>query len=328
MTASDDPKAEFIRLFFNGKRTLILTHVRPDGDACGSAMGLCLFMRENGADAQVYFPERPPEAYAAFFPFAPEKPEGRFEQVFVLDCATNARIADGGLLHDTCLAGVPVYNLDHHMSAMTGAAFSLVDEQAAAASLLAAELALASGRPIGKQAATLWYLGITTDTGCFRFSNTDARTLRVAAALLERGADLETIINRVYFTKPATRQELEAELVLNCLKTAFDGKLVYCHLSEEMMARHHFSMRDGEGLIDLLREREGGIIAALLYRKDGAWKFSLRSKDRDFPVDPVARRYHGGGHQMAAGMTVEAATPEEAEALLLKEIGALLNRQR
>lgn len=324
---------EAAKLLLEHDRILILTHERPDCDAFGSALGMQEFLRDCcGKHAETYLPSPPASRYSALVGSYKEtlSPEelANYDLILLLDCANRERIASGPLVDGKTLPereAPPMLNVDHHAGNNIDARWNLVIPDAAAASQIAAEIALAAGHcRIEPRPATLWLLGIVTDTGAFRFTNTVGHTLRVAAELLDRGADLEGVVNASYFSKPLNQQRFETELLETQEKVALDGQYVYAYIPDELFRKHQFDMRDGEGVIDLLREVAGTRIAALFYRKGDAFKVSLRSKDLRFPVGPLARSLGGGGHQMAAGITLTGTTPEGVERLLLEKVAALL----
>lgn len=325
---------EAAKLLLEHDRILILTHERPDGDAFGSALGMQEFLRDCcGKHAETYLPSPPASRYAALVGTYKEtlsqEELANYDLILLLDCANRERIASGPLVDGKTLPEretPPMLNVDHHAGNDINAHWNLVIPNAAAASQIAAEMALTldGGGKILPHPATLWLLGILTDTGAFRFTNTVGHTLRVAAELLDRGADLESVVNASYFSKPLNQQRFETELLETQEKVALDGQYVYAYIPDELFKKHQFDMRDGEGIIDLLREVAGTRIAALFYRKGDAFKVSLRSKDLRFPVGPLARSLGGGGHQMAAGITLTGTTPEGVERLLLEKVAALL----
>lgn len=321
--------AEIAGEWMRADSILVLTHERPDGDAVGSALGTAEFLRSCGKRAEALFPEMLPKRYERFARagrFEPLSPQmcAAYDLILVLDCANPARIATGGMTIAD-LASHRVLNIDHHRGNTVPGAVNFVDSTAAAASLLTFEIARLTGKKIPPEAATLWYLGITTDTGSFRFANTTPRVLLAAAELMELGAKQEAVVNAVYFSKPRNQQLFEAELMEKFLKVAADGKISYAVLPEEFPARHGFDMRDSEGVIDLLREIDGTVIAVLAYQREGVFKFSFRSKESAFPVGPFARSLGGGGHEMAAGATVPLPDAAAAEKFILENIPALLN---
>ncbi len=310
---------------------LILTHEKPDGDAVGSTLGMREFLRSLGKQADALFPAPLPRRYSwlpgecAPLAAITREEAAAYDLVLLFDCANPLRIAGGDALDFEFLRSLPLLNVDHHGGNTVAGESNLVDPKAAAASLLAAEIAFSSGREIPRSAATAWLLGLITDTGGLRFTNTDGRALRGAARLLDCGAELEKINNAVFFSKPRNQQEFEADLLQNHLRFAFDGKFVYAWLPEELFAAHHFDMRDGEGVIDLLRELEGAVIVALFYRRGDAFKVSLRGKDSRYPVGPMARALGGGGHDMAAGITLVLPDSGAVETLLCQEVGKLFD---
>ena len=254
---------------------------------------------------------------------------GNYDLILLLDCANRERIACGPAIGSAPLPELetpPMLNVDHHVGNNVGARWNLVIPDAAAASQIAAEIALGFPCRIQPRPATLWLLGILTDTGAFRFSNTLGRTLRVAAELLDCGADLEGVVNAAYYSKPLRQQRFEVELLETQERVALDGRYIYAYIPDELFRKYDFDMRDGEGLIELLREVAGTKIVALFYRKGDSFKVSLRSKDQRYPVGPLARALGGGGHDMAAGITLTGMNHEEVEALLLEKAAALLDQ--
>ena len=308
---------------------LIVTHVKPDGDALGSALGLWALMRANMRRAKVLLPDPLPEKYlsiagdADYLTAVTEEEMGEFDTVIVLDCARRDRIAYGGSFPFPP-EGVSVLNIDHHADNDVPAEWSCVVGDAAATSELVVRMSVLIGWKMTPLAASCFLLGIMTDTGSFRYSNTSPDTLRTTAYLLENDAARDKIVNTVYYTKPRNQQLFEAEMVRDHSKVDFDGQYAYAALPDELFAKYDFSMRDGEMLIELLREIAGVKIAALLYCANDQVKISLRSKDPALPVGPIARKLGGGGHELAAGATLTGMTLDEAAAKLREEVGAIL----
>lgn len=325
---------EAAKLLQEKERILILTHERPDGDAFGSALGMQEFLRDCcGKRAEAYLPAPPASRYAELIGSCKQTltPEelGNYDLILLLDCANRERIACGPAIGSAPLPELetpPMLNVDHHVGNNVGARWNLVIPDAAAASQIAAEIALEFPCRIQPRPATLWLLGILTDTGAFRFSNTLGRTLRVAAELLDCGADLEGVVNAAYYSKPLRQQRFEVELLETQERVALDGRYIYAYIPDELFRKYDFDMRDGEGLIELLREVAGTKIVALFYRKGDSFKVSLRSKDQRYPVGPLARALGGGGHDMAAGITLTGMNHEEVESLLLEKAAALLDQ--
>ena len=248
-----------------------------------------------------------------------------YELVVVLDCANIQRLNIPADLDIDYLRGRRTVNLDHHVLNNLDAPDNFVSPDFSSASEIVGTMLLENDAAIPPECATALLAGMMTDTGCFRFSNTRGDTLRTAGALLDRGAKLETIANDVFFSKPLNSVSFEADLLSTHLKLACGGKFAYAYIDHEILKKHSFVLSEDEGVIDALREIEGVVIAMLVFRNSaGDFKISLRSKDRAFPVWPIARKFGGGGHEMAAGATLACADFAEAEKLILAEVNKLL----
>ena len=308
---------------------LLLTHLRPDGDALGSTFGLRAFLRSRGKKADVLLTDGMPHRYVNFHrdpltKISREQANG-YELVAVLDCANVARLNVPEALGIDYLRSRRTVNIDHHVYNNLDAPKNFVCPERSSASEIAAAMLLDSGAEVPPECATSLLAGMMTDTGCFRFSNTTGETLRIAGALLDRGAVLERIANEVFFNKPYNCAAFEADLFNTRLKLACGGRFAYAYIDDELLKKHSFNLAEDEGIIDNLRALEGVVIALIIFRNSsGEFKLSLRSKDSAYPVGPLARKYGGGGHEMAAGATLRLASFEEVEALVCREVSELL----
>ena len=322
--------SELVERFRNAKRVLFATHERPDGDALGSTFGMRACLRAAGREAEVLIPGELPHRYRrlcreARRELSPVALDG-FDLVASFDCANVARLSLPVGITIEILRERNFVNLDHHAGNNIEAGVNNVVPTASSTSFLASRLAVACGIALTPEAATLFLAGIMTDTGCFRFANTDPATLRQAAKLLEAGANLETISNEVFFSKPRNYAAFEADLMANHLRFGCGGRFAYANITPELLAAHDFDLREDEGVIDLLRELDGVVVAMLVHRNSaGAYKVSLRSKERRFPVGPLARSHGGGGHDLAAGLTLHLADFAAVDALMEREIAELLD---
>ena len=320
--------ARAAELLAASRRVLIFTHLRPDGDALGASFGLRSFLTERGKSAEIFLPDAMPPRHAKLFSgelrHVTREELDSFDTFVSLDCANPARLGLPEFLTVDALRQRRFINLDHHQgNSLASGFFDLVSPESASCCELLVRILLESGAELSPGCATAFLAGMMTDTGCFRFSNTDAVTMRTAAELLERGAELERIVNALFFSKPLRQTRFENELMTTCLKLAANDRIAYAFIPEALLKKYDFDLREDEGLIDLLREIDGVVVAMLLHRgKDGV-KISMRSKDPRFPVGPVARSLGGGGHEMAAGATV-AGSDEEAESLILGKLCAML----
>ncbi len=311
-------------------RIAVLAHEKPDGDALGSALGLVHILRSSGKSADAFLPESIPAKYETLAGTDYLNSMNRamltrdYDLMVVLDCASSERIALGSRLELGDL-GIPVLGIDHHDSNTLEADWLYVDGKCAATAELVCRMAESAKWQISAEAATMLLLGLITDTGSFRFSNTNSSALQTAGRLHEYGAEWDKVVNTAFFSKPFNQLQFETDLIQHHVKSACNGRYLYGMITDELLKKHNFDMRDGEAVIDLLREVSGVMIAALLYPSKGKVKLSMRSKDKDYPVGPIARKFGGGGHLMAAGASVDT-TPEEAEKLLLEAVTETLDK--
>ena len=309
---------------------LVVSHGKPDGDAAGSAFGMTTFLRDNGKNADVLFTDDIPDKFKVFVNFeylrqTSDWQSGKYKTLLVTDCARSSRLNSDFKLEDFNGA---IINIDHHVDNDVNGNLNIVIGEAGACCSICTNLAKLMQEKynwhISKNTANWFYTGLVTDTGGFRFSNTNQHIFQTAAFLLDCGAEIEAVVNAAFFSKKTNQQKFEADMVLNYVKRDFDGRYVWAYLPQDLFDRYDFDMKDGEGVIEFLRETEGSVIAVLVYPKDDTLKVSLRSKDSRYPVGPVARSLNGGGHEMASGITARNISADELCAALKNKIGELL----
>ncbi|HXE57079.1 MAG TPA: bifunctional oligoribonuclease/PAP phosphatase NrnA [Gemmatimonadales bacterium] len=305
-----------------GQRVCLTTHVNPDGDGLGSEAGLCHLLRARGIDAVIANPTPTPDRFRFLFADLPDvdrtaeavKELRRADLVIVLDISDVGRL---GMLTTTVRElGVPVACIDHHVSQghlPDGPRY--VDPTAAATAELVYELAQANGWEITLPVAQGLYVGILTDTGAFRFSNTGPRVLRTAAALLEAGVDPERIYLEVYANAPEGRVRLLAE-ALQTLVVEPETGIAWVTVPPGALEQFGVTSDDLEGVVEHPRSI-AGVRMALLFREiaNGRVKVSLRSVG-EVDVAAFAKRFGGGGHTKAAGISLEGSLAEVQSRIL------------
>lgn len=293
-----------------GKRVCLTTHVNPDGDGLGSEVGLLHLLKARGVDAAITNPTATPSRFSFLFDDLPGcdrsahavKELRRADVIVVLDISDLTRL---GMLYETVRdAGVPIACVDHHVSdVMLPPGPRYLDATAAATGELIYEIATANEWPITPEVAQALYVALLTDTGGFRFSNTRPRTLRVAADLLETGVDPEQIYLDVYARAPEGRPRLFAEALQTLVVEPQHG-LAWVTVPPGAIERLGVSSDDLDGVVEFPRSIEG-VRMALLFREaaQGRIKVSLRSVG-NVDVAEFAKRFGGGGHRKAAGLSV------------------------
>lgn len=293
---------------------LILTHANPDGDTLGSGFALCRALMKIGKICAVINADDIPKKYNYLFDDIVEikfKPD----YVVAVDVATVKLL--GGLEEqykiDMCI--------DHH-STNTEYANLLLLEDAPAACQIMYEVVLALGVEVDKKIADCLYTGLTTDTGCFRNDSTTAQTYRVAADLIDAGAD-NGRINRIMFeTKSKTYARLE-RLAIESMRFYEHERVAVITVTQEMFQLTGSNAQETEGLAPLTRQIEGVEIGITIQeRPDGTCKASIRTFE-SVNAAKLAACFGGGGHAQAAGCKFDCDV-KEARRLLVDKCREML----
>lgn len=286
---------------------LVVTgHVIPDGDCIGSMVALYLGLAVLGKEVVAVIEDKLPETYRYLKGFnsirRPEMVERWPATVIYLDCSDPERV---GVKTLSCLKNCEtVINIDHHPSNTFFGNLNRVEPGKASTAELVLELLDEMQVPIDQSIASAIYTGIIMDTGCFQYSNTRPETLRAAARMLDQGAQLDTIRNNLFESRPVVEVKL-LQQALNTLSFASDGRIAWMVLTYEDIARLEAQDYHFEGLINYARFIEG-VEVGLLFREiePGVIKVGFRSKEK-VDVNSIAARFGGGGHVRAAGARLE-----------------------
>lgn len=306
--------AEAAGLLAQKDRILILTHRNPDGDTLGSGFALLHALQHLGKTARVVCNDAIPPKYDYMR-------KGTTEQVFEASFVVAVDIADTKLLGaKLCEAygGRVDLCIDHHLS-NTKYADALFLEECAATCELIYRVIQALGVEITPEIADCIYTGLSTDTGCFRYSNVTPETLELAAEMLRKGADFDEI-NRVMFeTKTKTYLKLEA-LVLDALELQFNGRCAMVVITQEMFRKSGSNESECDGIASLPRKIEGVEVGLTLReREDGSYKVSVRTY-APYDASRICAKLGGGGHARAAGCEIEAGALEAGKNRLLDAV--------
>ena len=287
------------------ERYLVLGHVDPDGDCIGSMLAVAAFLRGRGKEVACFTPGDMAEIYLEL-PlmklFVREDSLASFgpDMVFALDSPTTARTAE--LV--TSADGVPVVNIDHHPTNEQYGDINVIDERASATSIIVYRfLACVAPDSITSEMADYLYLGVLMDTGGFRFQNTSAEALAMAARFAELGARPYELAHEFIYVKKLSTLKLLAR-ALESLEVYSGGRVAAMHVSRQMLSQVGGAMSDTEGFVDYAASIDDVELAAL-FREVGPREIrvSLRSRNH-FNVAWLAERFGGGGHRNAAGLTI------------------------
>jgi bifunctional oligoribonuclease and PAP phosphatase NrnA len=299
-------------------RFLITTHENPDGDSLGSILAMKLALEQLGKDGVMYLSgETPLPSEYTFMPLDGIRrrlPDDANERVVLaLDCANARRIGpDPSLLERAPL----VIDIDHHHDNTRFGQINVIVASASSTGEVLRDLFEVMGIELTPDIAEALYIALVTDTGRFQYANTTPKTLRVAAELVEAGANVHRVFQTVYENVAFAKLKLLAR-ALEHARVYEGGRMIVSHLErsdfEAAGAEEPFS----EGIIDYLRAVEGAEIAALIREpptQNGPLRrVSLRTRAEDIDVSAIARKSGGGGHPQAAGFSSESSVEEITE---------------
>ncbi len=303
--------SEFAKLLGSHDQFLILTHKNPDGDTVMSAAALCRALRRKNKKAYLFRNVQITEKQLPFVEklFAPENFQAR--TVVSVDIATEKLFPEG---YD----GRVDFCVDHHPSNTHFAAQELIDAERSACGEIIRELILALTGKLSKAEATLLYIALTTDTGAFQYANVNEGTFRCAAELLRAGAEAHNVMLRFFRKTSLARLRLEGQLY-STMHVYHDGRLVVATVTRKMMHDAEATENDCEDLAGLSGRAEDALMNITIREmEDGSSKISVRSAP-GISSGAVCAAFGGGGHELAAGCTIQA-SPEKAEKLLLEVV--------
>jgi phosphoesterase RecJ-like protein len=283
---------------------VLMSHVRPDGDAIGSQIALGFSLLAMGKSVRLINEDGLPENLAflngsELIESPPDAPIDA-EVAIALDTATKPRLGEN-TLHAASKAKLWL-NIDHHISNPQYGDLNLIDAANPATGGILYDLITTLDLPMPVQTRDAIYVAVSTDTGSFQYPSTTARTYEMAADLVRRGLDVGTINSLTYDENPYRRLELMRAL-LNTLERSPDGVVAHWELREKTRVDLALKPEDSEGLIDVIRAIRG-VRLAIFFEElpDGKIRVSMRSKDRELDVCNIAMQFGGGGHALAAGI--------------------------
>jgi phosphoesterase RecJ-like protein len=297
------------------ERFCVVTHESPDGDALGSMLATKLVLDSLGKDAVMLLTgDAPVPGEYRFLPLAgvlrrsPDDLESRV--LLAVDCASERRI---GPDTDATTRAELVVNVDHHHDNTLFGAVNLVVADASSTSEIVRDVMRELDVSLTPQIAEALYVALVTDTGRFQYANTTPKALRLAAELVEAGADVHQVFRNVYETMQFAKLKLRAR-ALDRAQVYDSGRLVISYLLRTDFAEVGAEEPYSEGVIDDLRAVEGSEMVALIretLQQDGPLrKISLRSSRDDVDVSAIARKQGGGGHRQAAGFSSDKSLEE------------------
>jgi len=288
----------------NSNHIIIASHKDPDGDAIGSLIAMGLALEALNKNITLYNESPIPSAYR-FLPSVERivrqiKGTNTYDTAIILDCADFQRI---GKL-SSVISKIPVIiNIDHHITNTIFGNFNLIDTSACAATVIIYNLLKEMALPINSAIATSIYTGILTDTGSFRFSNTTKSAFAICEKMVEAGVDPYNVAMHVYGRYSLGQIKL-LNMALESIEISDNGKMSIMILTKNMFDETGTRHEDSNGLINYAKSIENIKIAALIHELSHNYHVSLRS-DGTVDVAAIAGSFGGGGHNRAAGFSIE-----------------------
>lgn len=297
-------------------RFLVTSHENPDGDSLGSLLAMSLALRQLGKDVVMYLTgDTPIPREYGFMPLADlkrELPDDITERVLVaVDCAKADRIGpDPGFVLDAKLT----VDIDHHHDNSRFGDINLIDPKASSTGEVLRDVFGELGVEITPEIAEPLYIALVTDTGRFQYTNTTPKALRLAAELVDAGADVHAVFQQVYESVEFAKLKLLAR-ALERAQVLEGGRIVVSVLHRNDFSDVGAVEAYSEGIIDYLRAVEGSELAVLIRepppREDApVRRVSLRSSVDELDVSAIARKFGGGGHRQAAGFSSDLSVEE------------------
>lgn len=305
--------AAILRVLRQGERFLVCSHSRPDGDAVGSMLALGMLLNQLGKSADLVTADRVPAVYRRLSGAGSIRTAmriyGPYDAAILLECDGVQRTRLRGL-EDLFLI-----NIDHHVTGREFAALNWIDRHAVSAGAMVYRLALAAGAEVTPEMASCLYTTLLTDTGAFCYGAVNESTFALAREFVQAGADPLAIAHEVFFSVPAAKLLLLGA-ALRRLK--HEGRMAWIWVTQQDMVQSCAAEEDCEGFVNLALGVAGVDIAIFLRElPEGLIRLSLRSRG-EVNVAAVAARLGGGGHENAAGCTLEGPMERALEEILVE----------
>lgn len=290
--------SQVVSLIEQQQRFMITSHIRPDGDGLGSGLALYWMLRSLGKDANVVLRDRVPPAYRVLpgsdLVLVQEDVTATYDAAFIIECSDVERPGLASLKDQF------VVNIDHHSTTVPFGDINWIDPTAAAVGEMIYNLCKALGTEVTKEIAECIYTALLTDTGSFHFSNTTARTLKIASELVRRGVEPARISEALFYSYSFSKVKLLGR-VLSGIECDESGRIAWVTMDRALLDEAGACEEDADGIVN--HALAVGEVEAVAFFKElapGVYRVSLRSKGKN-NVAKVAERFGGGGHRNAAG---------------------------
>lgn len=303
-------RAEAAGFLLSHDNFTILTHRRPDGDTVGSAAALCLGLRKLGKTAFVLENSEVTQRFSWLLEGLTKAEAAEHDTVVSVDVASPGMLPKAFEQYKDRVA----LRIDHHASATSFTEEELVDGGSASCAELVCDVLTILGIPMDKQIGEAVYVGMSTDTGCFRFANTTAHSFTVAAVCAQAGAEIYRLNQTLFETVTLTKLKMQSYMVEN-MKLLREGRFAICAIPRAVEEAIGVTEDDMDNISSFPRTVAGVQMAATLRQtKDGDTKISVRAIP-GYDAAAICARFGGGGHKGAAGASTNLSLEDAAKAV-------------
>jgi phosphoesterase RecJ-like protein len=294
----------------------ILGHIRPDGDAYGSALALALCLKSMKKNVDIFFQDGINQTYrflqqSELIQTTPPTPPCDQTTIISVDTSSIDRLGSTFLSWNR----IPDINIDHHISNTSFAKTNIIDPQSPATAQLIYEIIVNLSWPINPAIASNLFVGIITDTGSFRFRQTTERTFSIAAALVDAGACPSTLAEHCFHSQPISKFKLQQEAISRA-EFYFNNKVACCQITQDMFQRHNALPEHTENILEPIQSIKDVEVAFVIESGvDKLLRCSIRSRGR-IDASAIASKLGGGGHPTASGLRIQS-TPDRLKNDLL-----------
>jgi phosphoesterase RecJ-like protein len=316
--AIDPADAAAALAVLRGAKTVLMpTHQNVDADGLSSPLAMRLALAEHGVDAYPLitdgdFPRNLrflPDIESVLVYGKDELPE--YDTLCLIDCADRRRLGHFAKDDPSRLDGrVPIVNIDHHKTNDRFGVVNIVEPEASSSAEIVAEIFKHWGTDVSQDIARALLAGIYGDTLGLRTPSTTPHTIRTVADLVERGAELEPVVDQLFRLKPRSTICLWEHALHNIRWT---GPIIWTEMTQEGFRACGAEMAEAEGIVNFLSGTQGSRVAIILYQDEDerGWRVSLRGLEKNVDVSAIAAEFGGGGHPRAAGAHVEGGEAEK-----------------
>lgn len=321
---------EALKMLRDAKLVLMPTHQNADADALASTLAVSMSLRELGIDARPLVSDGQMPVQLGFLPgidtvlvYGSDELPG-YDLLCLIDCSDLRRLGDFYADDPSRLDGhVPIINIDHHVTNSLFGTVNIVDPAAASAAEIVTNILAIWGTQLNREIAQCLLAGIYGDTLGLRTESTTSKTMRIAADLVDAGANPAPIVDALFRVKPKSSVCLWETALRN---VEWTDTVIWTELTRQAFEDCGAHPSEAEGLVNFLLGTEGSTVAAILYANDNGWRVSMRSMSSDVDVAAIAAVFGGGGHPRASGCQITG--DESDKATFLARVAELANEGR